>query len=315
MRTASAWFFSLIAGMAGPVSAGPVLPTGGTVVAGGAVIGTGATRVDVVQSTPRAIVNWNSFSIGSGGTVQFTQPSNTSAVLNRVTGTDPSSIIGTLSANGQVFLMNPNGITIGPGGRVETAGLVLTTASVTDGDFMAGLVRVDAPPTGLTTVTITDGRIDAGGWTISIGMPGGSGLGGTPVLPPPVPPTLGGGTITIGSGGSIAPSGGVVLTGGTIGLAGGAGTIVAGGTEKGGTITLAGTSPSATFPGASMIGTVVSVVGVSAAAIRSVVPAVESIGPAHSGASALSAADVASLADGAVTIRVPLVGSSSVILN
>ena len=295
----------MLIGMAGSVSAGPVLPTGGTVVAGGATIGVTATRVDVVQTTSRSVINWTSFSIGTGGTVQFTQPATTSAVLNRVTGADPSSILGTLSANGQVFLMNPNGINVGPGGRVETAGLVLTTASIADGDFMAGLVRVDAPPAGGTSLSIADGRIDAGVGTLSLGIPGGTGLGGTPVVMPPTPPTLGGGTLPVITGGSITVNGGTSLVGTSSGPRGGLTVLTTdsggntGSALPGGTIGARGTVVVATNPGQwTPVGTI-SVSGVGA----------------RPPAGARPAADVSTIADGTVTIRVPLVDASPVILN
>lgn len=324
MRKGKVFLAGMVIGMAGSVSAGPVLPAGGTVVAGGATIGTGATRVDVVQTTSRSVINWTSFSIGTGGTVQFTQPATTSAVLNRVTGADPSSILGTLSANGQVFLMNPNGITVGPGGRVEAAGLVLTTASIADGDFMAGLVRVDAPPAGGTTLSIADGRIDAGVGTISVGMPGGTGLGGTPVIIPPTPPTFGGGTPPVITGGSITVNGGASLVGTSSGPRGGLTVLTTdsggntGSALPGGTIGARGTVVVATSPGQWMPVGTISVSGADAGTpqpVPTAPPASASGVGARSPAGARPAADVSTIADGAVTIRVPLVAASPVILN
>ena len=57
MRKGMVFLAGMLIGMAGSVSAGPVLPTGGTVVAGGATIGVTATRVDVVQTTSRSVIN------------------------------------------------------------------------------------------------------------------------------------------------------------------------------------------------------------------------------------------------------------------
>ncbi|HEX8962916.1 MAG TPA: filamentous hemagglutinin N-terminal domain-containing protein, partial [Rhodocyclaceae bacterium] len=92
----------------------------------------------VTTGGDRVIIPWHSFSIGPGNIVHFTQPSATSAVLNRVSGPDPSFIYGTLSSNGRVWLINPNGITIGPGGMVNTAGFIASTLDVSKDNFLAG---------------------------------------------------------------------------------------------------------------------------------------------------------------------------------
>ncbi len=66
------------------------------------------------------------------------QPGSNSVALNRVLGSDPSNILGSLSANGKVFLLNPNGILFGKGAQVNVGGLVASTLTLTDSDFMAG---------------------------------------------------------------------------------------------------------------------------------------------------------------------------------
>ena len=95
-----------------PVAAGP---EGGTVVGGAATIqGAGTANVTVNQTSSRAIINWNTFNIGVGETTRFNQPSSSAIVLNRVTGSSgrPRSS-APLTANGQVWLINPNGILFG----------------------------------------------------------------------------------------------------------------------------------------------------------------------------------------------------------
>src|SRR5262245_50154721 len=86
-------------------------PNGGTVVGGGATIqGQGTASVTVTQTTPRAIINWQSFDIGKGEATRFNQPDSSSVALNRVTGgLGPSQIDGLLSANGRVFVINRDG--------------------------------------------------------------------------------------------------------------------------------------------------------------------------------------------------------------
>ncbi|MDP3827840.1 MAG: filamentous hemagglutinin N-terminal domain-containing protein, partial [Polaromonas sp.] len=114
------------------------LPTGGVVAAGGASITSTASTTTITQSTANAAINWQSFGIAAGQTVQFVQPGSTSVALNRVLGADPSNIMGNLSANGRVFLLNPNGVLFGSGASVNVGGLVASTMSLSDARFMAG---------------------------------------------------------------------------------------------------------------------------------------------------------------------------------
>jgi filamentous hemagglutinin family protein len=117
-----------------------LLPQGGNVVSGQAAIGVqSANALTITQSSSRAVINWNSFSVGQNGSVNFSQPSSTAAILNRVTGSTSSTIAGQITGNGQVYLVNPNGIAITPGGSVQVGGgFVGSTLGIADGDFNAG---------------------------------------------------------------------------------------------------------------------------------------------------------------------------------
>lgn len=99
-------------------------------------------RVDgqlrVLQATDKAIIDWESFSIGTGELTQFVQPGTRSAALNRVRGPLASRLDGALRANGQVWLLNPAGIVVGPGGTVDAAGFVASTLDVSDHEFLSG---------------------------------------------------------------------------------------------------------------------------------------------------------------------------------
>lgn len=114
------------------------LPTGAQVTAGSASISQSGQAMTVTQDSQRAAINWQSFSIGREASVNFVQPNASAVVLNRVTGAEQSVIEGALRANGQVFLLNPNGILFAAGARVDTAGLVASTRNLSDADFMAG---------------------------------------------------------------------------------------------------------------------------------------------------------------------------------
>lgn len=114
-----------------------ILPTGMKVVSGQASATLSGLTL-TVRNTPDTILYWGSFSIGVENTVRFEQDSALSQVLNRVTGTDPSSILGSLSSNGRVWLLNPNGVLFGQGARVDVAGLVVSTLNLNDTDWLTG---------------------------------------------------------------------------------------------------------------------------------------------------------------------------------
>lgn len=122
-------------------------PEGGSVVAGAATIQYGQTTL-ITQTSNRAVVNWKEFSINTNETTRFNTPTNKSVTLNRVTGNNVSHILGNLYSNGQVFLVNPNGIVFGKTAHVDVAGLVASTANITNDDFMQGHYHFQDAPQG-----------------------------------------------------------------------------------------------------------------------------------------------------------------------
>ncbi len=146
------------------------LPTGGSVAAGSATISQpSSTQLDITQSSDTAIVNWDGFSVGSGSTVNIHQPRQQSAILNRVTGDSTSQIHGQLNANGQVFLVNPNGIFIGPNGHVNTGGFVASTLAISDDDFLNGRYRFEGNGNSASVENAGTISIVPGGYAALIG--------------------------------------------------------------------------------------------------------------------------------------------------
>ncbi len=137
-RVLSALTLAVSLAIPGPQSAW-ANPEGATVKSGSVSISESGTRLDIHQSTNKAIIDWRRFSIDAGEITEFHQPSSGSITLNRVTGADPSNIFGALRANGQIMLINPNGILFGPGSRIDVSGLVATTANIRDEDFLNGV--------------------------------------------------------------------------------------------------------------------------------------------------------------------------------
>ena len=121
-------------------------PENGVVVEGSAtIVVSSPTQIDVYQETDRVAIDWNSFSISADEYTFFHQPSPDSIALNRINGGTISLIEGHLSANGLLFIVNPNGIAFAPSALVNVAGLVATTANIGNADFMAGRFDFDVP--------------------------------------------------------------------------------------------------------------------------------------------------------------------------
>jgi len=135
-------------------------PEGGRVVAGSATIQqTTAGRLDVLQNSHKAIIDWRGFSIQNGEHTHFQQPNTSSMTLNRVTGGQSSVIHGNLSANGNVFLLNPNGVLFGKNSKVNVGGLIATTSQIDNDDFMAGSFSFDKGSDKLSAAVINRGQI------------------------------------------------------------------------------------------------------------------------------------------------------------
>ncbi|MCE5265651.1 MAG: YDG domain-containing protein, partial [Deltaproteobacteria bacterium] len=114
------------------------LPTGGQITAGQGSIAQSGSAMTVTQGSDRMVANWNTFNIGQNASVAFRQPGAGSVALNRIWDQSPSQIFGRLTANGQVFLLNPSGIFFGPTARVDVGGLVASSLHITDENFLAG---------------------------------------------------------------------------------------------------------------------------------------------------------------------------------
>ncbi len=117
------------------------LPEGGQVAAGQAAITTAGSTMTIAQQTAQAIINWQNFGIGSGEAVHINQPNSQAILLNRVVGSNPSEIFGQLTANGQVILVNPNGVFFRPGSSVDVGGLTASTLNIANEDFLKGQLR------------------------------------------------------------------------------------------------------------------------------------------------------------------------------
>jgi len=128
----------VVSALLGSVVIASASPSGGTVTSGNAIISQSGKTTNINQSSSKASINWQKFNIAKDETVNFNQPDINSITLNRVVGNESSVINGALNANGQVWLLNSNGILFGKNASVNTAGILATTGELSDADFNAG---------------------------------------------------------------------------------------------------------------------------------------------------------------------------------
>lgn len=112
-------------------------PTGPTVIHGDVRMAENGSILEI-QAGDRSIINWEGFSIQLGELTSFIQPNQQAVVLNRVMSEFPSSILGDLKANGQILLLNPNGILVGAGALIDTGAFLGSTFDLSDDAFMEG---------------------------------------------------------------------------------------------------------------------------------------------------------------------------------
>ncbi|MBF0163173.1 MAG: filamentous hemagglutinin N-terminal domain-containing protein [Magnetococcales bacterium] len=136
---------------------GLALPESGQVISGEASVSiTAPGRMEIRQSSDRALIDWTNFNISAHEQVQFLQPSAGSLVVNRVLGNLPSEIAGALTANGNVILANPHGVIFQQGAAIDVGGLVATTGWIKQEDFEAGRLTFSTPGDG---TVVNHGRL------------------------------------------------------------------------------------------------------------------------------------------------------------
>ncbi len=135
-------------------------------------------QLNIIQGSDKAIIDWRAFSIQNNESVNFKLPSSNGVTLNRVTGNEPSKILGQLTSNGKLFLINPNGILFGANSRVDVNGLVATTTDIKNEDFLKGAYNFNLPSNSTSRYVINKGDITvAEGGLVALVSPGVSNSG------------------------------------------------------------------------------------------------------------------------------------------
>nr|MDA8028461.1 filamentous hemagglutinin N-terminal domain-containing protein [Nitrospiraceae bacterium] len=184
------------------------LPHGGVVSKGSATLGYSTGKLLISQSTPSATFNWGSFNVKSGQSVVYKTPGASSVSMNYIGGTTPSTINGTVTSNGILYFMNPNGLIFGSGSVVSAAG-VMAFGSATPWGTPTGAI------TNAGTITAaTGGTVALVGTSVTnpgtIKAPGGEVLlaAGSTVTPIS---TTGGSSLSVATtGGGLVDDSGIV---------------------------------------------------------------------------------------------------------
>lgn len=136
----------MMVGSVSPLHAAGNLPVPSAVWAsmGSATNTVVGNTMQIDQQTDRAILNWQSFNIGANNSVEFKQPNSNSIALNKIFQNDPSQILGSMTANGQVYLVNSNGFVFGKDAKVDVRGMVASTLDISDEVFKQGITKVFA---------------------------------------------------------------------------------------------------------------------------------------------------------------------------
>ena len=116
------------------------VPVNGNVVGGSSTIDQNGTNTNIHQHTQRTVIDWDSFNHGSNAVTRFFQPNQSALAVNRVVGPgqDPTQILGTILANGQIAILDRNGVIFGPGSRVDAASLIASTGHLDKDLVMSG---------------------------------------------------------------------------------------------------------------------------------------------------------------------------------
>jgi filamentous hemagglutinin family protein len=136
-------------------------PVGGDVSSGQATITTSGKTETIDQTTSKAVIDWTGFNINSGETTKFVQPNSSSLTVNRVHDMNPSQIFGSLTANGNLVLINPNGVFFGPGSKIDVNGIVVTTSNVANSNVMSGGTMNFTPGGNVNASVVNAGSITA----------------------------------------------------------------------------------------------------------------------------------------------------------
>lgn len=163
------WFPSVLAtSLAWCFSVAHSAPIDGQVTSGAGTVSQSGSTTTITQGSQNLSMTWKSFNIGRTESVNFVQPNTNAIAVNRILDTNGTQILGSLNANGKVYLVNPNGILFGTGAQVNVGSLVASTLDLSDSSLASNERSFSG--TGRGSV-INQGTITAadGGYVVLLG--------------------------------------------------------------------------------------------------------------------------------------------------
>lgn len=138
-------------------------PTGSQVIHGTGTVTQSSGITTINQSSQNLSLNWKSFNVAPTETVKFIQPSASAIAVNRIDDVNGSQILGRLTANGQVFLINPNGVLFGANAQVNVGALVASTLDLSDSTLNSGSTKFSGSALNSNASVVNMGLINANG--------------------------------------------------------------------------------------------------------------------------------------------------------
>ena len=126
------------------------------------------STLNIISRTNTAVINYQSFNIAHGETVNFLMPESLSSILNRVLGGGPSNIAGIINSNGQVMLINPAGINIASTANINTGAFLASSLGLNSADYLSGNWNFKKDPGGSGAI-VNEGDIRAQRYAVLIG--------------------------------------------------------------------------------------------------------------------------------------------------
>ncbi len=146
-------------------------PAGGNIVGGTGNISQSNLTTTINQFSHRLAIDWQSFNVNQNESVNFNQPGRSAIALNRILDQSASQIHGSINANGQIILVNPNGVFFGKNATVNAGGLFVAALDVSSDDFMRGELNFKALEN-TSGLIVNEGRLEVidGGALVLLGQ-------------------------------------------------------------------------------------------------------------------------------------------------
>lgn len=160
---------SLVCAAAAVITSAHAAGVNPQVIEGRATVDVAGATTTVNQSTSAVRIHWDSLGVAAGEVLKFVQPSAQAVALNLVTGSSATQVFGQIQANGQVFLLNPNGVVFGVGSEVSVGSLVAGTFKVDSFNLATGEVVLSRNGSEAAVINAGTLKVGANGQVVLVG--------------------------------------------------------------------------------------------------------------------------------------------------